>query len=277
MNQTLYVQNLAYGTTLITREKESCYKSVSELISGGKEAIPKEFPHMAVLAIEDDSEIRWICGGTLISEKFVMTAGHCIVAGLNLVRLGDLNLNKTTDDAQPENYRIEKVILHPEYNRSIAETFRYNDIALIKLNSTVKFNPYIRPACLTNIPEIPSKFIATGWGRTGYFGSNSNILLKVQLELFTFGECDKIFVNQSGLTFGIKETQICAGSRSSSGDTCGGDSGGPLQISHSNHYCMYSVIGITSVGFACGTKNVPAIYTNVYPYIKWIEDVVWKT
>lgn len=277
MYQTIYIHNLAYGTPIIVEKKDSCYKRVSELIIGGKEAIPREFPHMALLGIEKDSKIEWMCGGTLISEDFVMTAGHCIVDGLNLIRLGDLNLNKTTEDAQPENYRIEEIILHPEYNRSIAETFRYNDIALIKLNSTVKFNPYIRPACLSNIPEIPDKLIATGWGKTGFLGSNSNILLKVQLEPFTIGECNKIFSNQSGLAVGIKDTQICAGSRFDSSDTCSGDSGGPLQTIHSDLYCMYSVFGITSVGFACGTKNVPAIYTNVYSYIKWIEDVVWKT
>lgn len=276
MFQTIYFHNLAYGTPIIIDKKDSCYKRVSELVSGGKEATPKEFPHMAVLGIEEDSEVRWICGATLISEQFVMTAGHCIIDGLNLIRLGDLNLNKTTEDAQPEDFRISETILHPEYNRSNEETYRYNDIALIKLNKTVKFNPYIRPACLSNIPEIPTKFVATGWGKTEFSGSNSNTLLKVQLERFELDECNKIFANQAGLSMGILDTQICAGSRNDTRDTCGGDSGGPLQTVHSNYYCMYSVFGITSVGFACG-KMVPAIYTNVFPYIKWIEDVVWKT
>lgn len=39
---------------------------------------------------------------------------------------------------------------------------------------------------------------------------------------------------------------------------------------------MYSVVGVTSFGKACGlARNAPGVYTRVSTYIKWIEDVVW--
>lgn len=48
------------------------------LIIGGVNAHPIEFPHMAAIGFGEVSDFSWLCGGTLISEKFVMTAGHCV-------------------------------------------------------------------------------------------------------------------------------------------------------------------------------------------------------
>ena len=42
-------------------------------IVGGEEATPHQYPWMAALFIDD----KWFCGGTLISDEWVMTAGHC--------------------------------------------------------------------------------------------------------------------------------------------------------------------------------------------------------
>lgn len=49
-----------------------------------------------------------------------------------------------------------------------------------------------------------------------------------------------------------------------------------LQILLAKPHCVYSIIGITSFGKACGFKNVPAVYTNVANYTSWIEEVVWN-
>lgn len=50
------------------------------LIVGGQPADPKEFPHMARLGRRHQQlgTIDWFCGGTLISNKFVLTAAHCL-------------------------------------------------------------------------------------------------------------------------------------------------------------------------------------------------------
>ncbi|KOB75880.1 Serine protease HP21 [Operophtera brumata] len=54
-----------------------------------------------------------------------------------------------------------------------------------------------------------------------------------------------------------------------------GDSGGPLQVKNKKILCMYTVIGVTSFGQACGFTGVPAIYTRVAHYLPWIESIVW--
>merc|ERR1712133_235131 len=42
-------------------------------IVGGEEATPHSYPWMAALFIDDS----WFCGGSLISDEWILTAAHC--------------------------------------------------------------------------------------------------------------------------------------------------------------------------------------------------------
>lgn len=134
------------------------------------------------------------------------------------MRLGDLNLISTSDDAKPQEYNIKEFIDHPEYRPPST----YNDILLIKLEEKVKFNHYVRPICLYTEFQPPTKSaIASGWGKTED-ADGSDDLLKVTLEFFSQNECFKYFpANRRKYSEGIIEkSQICAGSRSELKDTC---------------------------------------------------------
>lgn len=55
-----------------------CAIKTRKLIVGGKKAEPKEFPHMTAVGFNsNEGGIVWLCGGTLISETFILTAAHC--------------------------------------------------------------------------------------------------------------------------------------------------------------------------------------------------------
>lgn len=56
------------------------------LIVGGVEAKVKEFPHMAAIAYQQpNGGLRFGCGASLISERFLLSAAHCKL--LELVKM----------------------------------------------------------------------------------------------------------------------------------------------------------------------------------------------
>ncbi|CAH2083530.1 unnamed protein product [Euphydryas editha] len=255
-----------------------------ELIVGGEDANQGEFPHMAAIGwVNVEGNYAFQCGGSLISSRFVLTAGHCSKNPRMkekkpaIVRLGDQNLDPAVSDgASPLDVPIKTVHKHPEYN----SPGKYNDIALFELNSDVDFEAAIRPACLWTKPDFPghTKAVATGWGVTsskrGAVGSNE--LQKVSLSLLENDYCDLLLNGTHNRHWwGFASTQMCAGELRGGKDTCQGDSGSPLQVASLNNKCVFHIVGITSFGRRCAESGRPAVYTRVSEYLDWIESIVW--
>ncbi|XP_055551220.1 serine protease grass-like, partial [Wyeomyia smithii] len=159
-----------------------CGQSSSDRIANGKDTQVFDYPWMALLRYNKNGELVDLCGGSLISNRYVLTAAHCWKNSSSLkidhVRLGEHTRNQEkdcidcdegeeTECAEPvEDYQIESSITHPKYNRREFS----NDIALIRLARIVEFKDHIRPICLPTSPELRSKqldkYIVTGWGLT---------------------------------------------------------------------------------------------------------------
>ncbi|XP_055384411.1 serine protease snake-like, partial [Condylostylus longicornis] len=252
---------------------ERCGLRTIELVLGGKDAKPLEFPHIALLGYKKPDEVSWNCGGSLISENFILTAAHCDkteYGSPSLVRLGELNIKSDTDDTKPRDFNIQKILVHPNYDNKIG----MHDIALIQLAKNVEFDRYIRPACLATSSDWTKSYVwAIGWGLNNtYDTTGTDHLQKVKLDKFTEDVCQSKYPKQS-ITY---TRQICVGSHTEEKDTCQGDSGGPLQVLHEKEDCMWEIVGITSFGHVCGSIGVPGVYTRVYHYVDWIEENVWK-
>ncbi|CRK91828.1 CLUMA_CG005451, isoform A [Clunio marinus] len=266
---------------------KKCGIKIQKRIFGGTKAYEGEFPFYAALKYKGKkTPFRIMCGGSLISgfheglfdfllDLYVLTAAHCITDSLIGVRFGEHDSSKNIDCngcKPPIDVGIEKTIIHAKFsNISII-----NDIALIRLNTSVKFSPAVNPICLpvTKKDRLKSSFNKTftvmGFGTTES-GFKSNIMLKTNVSFIKNEECDKTYEKIERIKK-ISKGQICAGDEGIN-DSCKGDSGGPLiseiEIDKTGKVKIFQY-GIVSFGVSCGTH--PAVYTKVSHYINWISD-----
>ncbi|XP_059051625.1 serine protease Hayan-like [Achroia grisella] len=258
-----------------------CKYSGVELIVGGENADQGEFPHMAAIGFTNfDDGYNFSCGGSLISPRFVLTAGHC-TRNLRakdpepvIVRLGDQNIDPSVSDgANPVDVPIKRIHKHPDYRPPA----RYNDIALLELNLDMEIDSDIRPACLWQQNGFggETKAIATGWGTVNPDTREvAKDLQKVSVNLLNNTDCAKLLDTRHSNLRGLSPSQMCAGELRGRKDTCRANSGSPLQIPSKDKQCIFHIIGITSFGEQCA-NGPPAVYTRISSYLDWIEGIVW--
>ncbi|CAK1547622.1 unnamed protein product [Leptosia nina] len=255
-------------------------------IFGGNATAIDQYPWLALIEYSNE---RWICGGSLISRRWVLTAAHCLVTedmksrNAQSVRLGDYNITNPGIDCvevegggvdcitEPVSIKIDITILHPEY-KSVKTIVEPNDIALLRLQELAPYNDFIRPICLpvTNVLKSPPgnmRFFVAGWGAISETRSSSDVKYHVDLPLYDENNCLRLYSMKNKAI--IWDKQVCAGGEENK-DSCTGDSGGPLMYAQDEK--PFQIVGITSFGVKqCGFQGRPSIYTKVYSYIDWIR------
>lgn len=253
-----------------------CGKQTKSRIANGKVAEVFDFPWMALLrGIEE----KFHCGGTLIAERYVLTAAHCNFKSVWYVRLGETDLSQRIDCNRfpdgskecadpPQDIPVEKFIRH-RYSASRKK----NDIALVRLQWAAQLNDNVRPICLP-LPEVsksklPSKMTVSGWGYTENTEDISNQLRYAHIPIVDLARCNQT-LRRAQTAWSVDHSQVCAGAGDDKADNCHGDSGGPLQYFGKQGFVIY---GVVSYGLAtCGTEQEPGVYTKVSFYLDWILD-----
>ena len=204
------------------------------------------------------------CGGTLVGDKYVITAAHCTdgqaASGL-FVRVGDTSLD-TEFEATAMTIAVSAIKQHPQYDSSTTA----NDIAVLELASTVSLTDYpnIKPACLPSAgAKFPGDSLVSGWGTIGSGSYLNSWLYEVNVTTFADGNC-------GAMNNYMTDDMLCAGLMQGGKDACQGDSGGPLVTKESSG--AYSVIGVVSWGAGCADQGYPGVYARVTSGLSWINS-----
>jgi secreted trypsin-like serine protease len=235
-------------------------------IINGHPASAGEYPAQGVLS---QTPFGFICGGTLVSNRYFLTAAHCVTdekTGVVLpasqfsVRLG------STDRDAGQQFTFSALDRNSDFNPDTLD----NDTALFTLSSPAPAAD--EPIRLVTTGENPlwsagRQATIVGWGETG--SGVSQTLLETTAPMRSDLDCGNAYGTAAD---GFHSTtMVCAGDGST--DTCQGDSGGPLMVSDGSFLIL---AGVTSWGIGCAEAAHPGVYTRLgAPAInKWVRDRV---
>ncbi|XP_008205021.1 trypsin-3-like [Nasonia vitripennis] len=226
-------------------------------IVGGRETSIEEHPWQVSLQFLGFH----FCGGSIISQDTILTAGHCTVsypASMMSVRVGS---SRTADGGALHD--VHEIVRHENFKTNIYG-IPENDVALLKLKSSIDLSKTTQPIPLFDLKEEVTEGVLStisGWGATREGGNAPAVLRTVDVPIVTKAECSKAYESWGG----IPEGQICAAYPTGGKDTCQGDSGGPLVVAGRQ-------AGIVSWGNGCARQGYPGVYTEIAAVREWINE-----
>merc|ERR1719458_726781 len=249
-------------------------KGGANRIVGGVEAKVNEFPWIASMSLNFGGAVSdHMCGGTLVSAEWIVTAAHCLYKDNDFKTLykpsemvwtlGEHDFLDTTETKIPTiRAKVEKIIVSPEWDSMST----IGDIALIKLAKPVDLKKYT-PACMAKTGQsfVGKSAWVYGWGQTSFKAEwGAFKLRKLELKVASNKEC-MAWSDKNTMRWALKDSQVCAGAGVGK-DSCKGDSGGPLTSVVNGRHVL---IGDVSNGNAC--KGPYSIYGSIAYYRKWID------
>ncbi|KFB47111.1 AGAP006674-PA-like protein [Anopheles sinensis] len=241
-------------------------------VVGGYPATAGQFPYQALLLSDLGNGYSSVCGGTVITSNYILTAAHCVTddfknilnGGVAILGAKDRTVYESTQ--QRISYARANIRVHPAYDVNNI----LNDIATVRLNAPAVFGSYVKAIALPARSDSRTfagfEGTVSGFGRTSDApgSSISSVLMYTRNPVMSQAQC-----NLQWSTSQVLAQHVCfdpAGGRA----TCNGDSGGPLAVQDAGRSLQ---VGITSFGAAVGcAAGYPSVFVRISYYRDWIAQ-----
>lgn len=231
------------------KKSHSC--PVSRIV-GGHEIAIADVPFQVSLSYTSGH----ICGGSVISSRWVLTAAHCVFSPVNL----SVRVKSSLHASGGQVLNVTQVISHPDYNKLPSDY----DIALLELSEELELagDFYAGELPAQDEPVVDGTCLqVSGWGSTESATESNAMLRAVNVPAYNQEACSRAYANVRTVT----DRMLCAGYEEGGKDSCQKDSGGPLVEGN-------KLVGVVSWGVDCGSRGQPGVYSRVAAVRDWIME-----
>jgi len=242
-------------------------------VIGGVDAKRGDWPWQILML----NQGRGGCGGTLISDRWVVTAAHCVHrdrrASSYKVRVGDTDLTK--QEGSEVEHQVKKLIVAPTWNPNKLR----DDLALFLLEKPVQFNKWVQPACLPkhNATIGSRKCYISGWGKIQHPGNGHPQLQQAIMPPVDSKVCEIKNQKVGGFLAGVNITagMVCAGEGGINPISgCHGDSGGPYVCEENGQWYVHGAVSHGSP--RCKSTETYTVFARVNYFKSWIIEQMRK-
>ncbi|CAG9862269.1 unnamed protein product [Phyllotreta striolata] len=248
------------------------------LIFNGHEVPKGAYPWLVAIFAVKPNGLNYKCAGSLISNRHVVTAAHCVQTSTRRVRpkelllvLGKLNIQKWIPTSGEKIVEPMGIYVHPDYKISSSDA----DIALLVLSEPLKFSLVIKPICLWKGDTSLTKIVGNsgtvvGWGRDENGEIRTEEPKQLNVPIVSQETC---LASNPKFHYSTSNRTFCAGQRDGTGP-CNGDSGGGFIMKKDGKWMLRGIVSLSipsqeTTSEICDLSNY-VIFCDVSKFTNWL-------